>query len=393
MARRPSFEWLISPTSPQEFFDQHWEAEVLVQRRGTARYHSELLSLQAVDDVISRHQLRHPDFEVFEAGEEILTSDYAATSGTIDVNRVFALFSGGATIRLGHLERQEPALAKLCTTLGAELSIPFQANVYLTPANGAGFPVHYDTHDVFILQIEGTKSWTIFGSGPELPLPGQVHMLSAKTPGPMVQEFDLAPGDLAYLPRGTWHRAQSGPQASLHITLGAIAHTWTDLMLEAVAVASISDVSLRRSLPIGFARPGFKTTDYEHLLKRLVRKFAENVNLDEALSGFRSARFDYSDQPSLGGRLVLAAHLDTGTPDRALRMRRNISVETHDVDEGISIEFLNRKVLLPRAAKEIVQFMVNNKEFRASELPGGLDMESRMAVIRRMVLEGLLEPA
>ena len=71
MLPMPTFEWLISPASPQDFFDQHWEAEVLVQKRGTARYHSELLSMQAVDDVISRQQLMYPELEVFEAGEEI----------------------------------------------------------------------------------------------------------------------------------------------------------------------------------------------------------------------------------------------------------------------------------------------------------------------------------
>ena len=36
-----------------------------------------------------------------------------------------------------------------------------QANAYITPPQNRGFDDHYDVHDVFVLQIEGTKRWII----------------------------------------------------------------------------------------------------------------------------------------------------------------------------------------------------------------------------------------
>ena len=35
-----------------------------------------------------------------------------------------------------------------------------QINAYITPPENQGFAAHYDTHDVFVLQVSGSKRWT-----------------------------------------------------------------------------------------------------------------------------------------------------------------------------------------------------------------------------------------
>ena len=45
--------------------------------------------------------------------------------------------------------------------LGAALAQPLQVNAYLTPPGNQGFATHYDTHDVFVLQVDGRKRWRI----------------------------------------------------------------------------------------------------------------------------------------------------------------------------------------------------------------------------------------
>ena len=48
-----------------------------------------------------------------------------------------------------------------------------QINAYITPPENQGFAAHYDTHDVFVLQVAGSKRWTIHAPVLEHPLPGQ----------------------------------------------------------------------------------------------------------------------------------------------------------------------------------------------------------------------------
>ena len=36
---------------------------------------------------------------------------------------------------------------------------PVQCNIYLTPPGAQDFPLHYDTHNILILQVQGEKLW------------------------------------------------------------------------------------------------------------------------------------------------------------------------------------------------------------------------------------------
>ena len=39
-------------------------------------------------------------------------------------------------------------------------------NVYVTPANSVGFVSHFDSHDVFVLQLYGSKNWRVYDHPP-----------------------------------------------------------------------------------------------------------------------------------------------------------------------------------------------------------------------------------
>ena len=39
----------------------------------------------------------------------------------------------------------------------------------LTPEGAQGFDPHFDTHEVFVLQVEGHKHWRLYGPGRVLP--------------------------------------------------------------------------------------------------------------------------------------------------------------------------------------------------------------------------------
>ena len=43
----------------------------------------------------------------------------------------------------------------------------------MTPPQNQGFSAHYDTHDVFVLQVAGSKRWVVHPPVLADPLPGQ----------------------------------------------------------------------------------------------------------------------------------------------------------------------------------------------------------------------------
>ena len=112
------------------------------------------------------------------------------------------------------LQRTWAPLRQLCAALEDEFSHPVHANAYLTPGDSPGFTPHYDTHEVFVLQIAGTKRWRVFQ--PPQPLPHRSQPFTPigyALPAPLL-ELELKPGDLLYLPRGYVHAANTSRTAT-----------------------------------------------------------------------------------------------------------------------------------------------------------------------------------
>ena len=159
-----------------------------------------------------------------------------------------------------------------------------QTNLYLTPPHAQGFPTHYDNHCVFVLQMEGEKAWRLYNKPVDTPYRGEEFQRGVHQPGALEQEFVLKAGDCAYIPRGMMHDAiTSGEGASLHVTVGLITRTWADLMLEVVAEAALKNADARRSLPAGYANPGFDREPWRAYLRKLALALAQDSDLDPAL--------------------------------------------------------------------------------------------------------------
>jgi ribosomal protein L16 Arg81 hydroxylase len=217
----------------------------VVVLRHNPKYYAGLLSLVNVDHILSLSTGRAPEIRLLREGREIPlealgTGWMLGSAGVLE--SLYAEYRRGSTILLQFLhERWEP-LRHLCWSLAAEFSAFLQVNVYLTPAKAQGLKTHYDTHDVFVLQTEGSKHWRLYQGPIPLPVRGQMY-----------EEVDLQQGDLIYIPRGLMHDAVSADSMSLHLTVGVNTFTWAALLLRAVESLIQRDPRLRESLPPGFA--------------------------------------------------------------------------------------------------------------------------------------------
>lgn len=369
----------IEPVEVEEFLAGSWEQRPLVVRRDDPGRFDDLLSREDAERLLTSTALRDPAFRLVRAGDRIdprsYTEDLGWTpepfTGTIDVARVSAEFEAGATVVLQALHHSWYPLAVFCRELEATLGHPVQANAYYTPRSAQGLAVHHDTHDVFVLQIAGEKRWLVSEPRLELPLPGQKYRPSLGEPGAPVEDVTLRPGDTLYMPRGWLHEGLTSDSDSLHLTIGVKLYTWLDAMRAALEECA-DEVELRRSVEGGG----------DNLLEVLASRLSP-----EDVERRRRSRFVKSRRPVLGDQLEQIRRLDSLDLDTEIE-RRSTVILYH---EGSELTFEGKTVTFPEGFEDEVEFVATTGEpFTPGDLPGGLDEEGRLVLVRRLVREGFL---
>lgn len=384
-----SHEWLIIPITRQVFFEEYWEKQPLIVKRNQPQYFGSLLSLDDIDRALTTLNLCYPDVTLKNADRKITGEDYTLHGDALDLAKVYQLFGEGATIVLSYLDTKLQPLAELCRNLENEFSFPFQSNVYLTPAGAKGFKPHYDTHDVFVAQVVGSKKWTTYGAPVWHPLAGQEFDASIHERGEPTLEFELEAGDTAYIPRGIVHDARSGDSTSLHITIGVLAYTWAELLLESVAEICLRTPEFRKALPHGFARQPFDKATARETFGQLLQLLSEKSNMDGILDHFID-EFISACPPLLRGQMNQISNLDVLTIESKVGIRAGVNYHLQANGEFAALNCYGRRILFPRGAGEAVRFALSGSQFAVRDLPGRLDDAGKLTLVRRLVREGLL---
>jgi hypothetical protein len=335
-----------------------------------------------VERLVCSGSLRYPAFRLVKEGGQIALPEYAsdlrwrpqAFTGAADPDRVATVFEDGATIVLQALHLNWAPAARFCRALEAELGHPTQANSYYTPRGSQGFAVHHDTHDVFVLQVAGEKHWRVYDPLWDLPLKHQRYSKSLGEHGPPVLELTLRAGDTLYLPRGWLHDALTSETDSLHLTVGVNIHTWAEALRAALDECE-EEVEFRRSVPAdGEAE--------DDLLSRLAARLTP-----EEVARRARARFVNSRRPILDGQLAEMRSIRSLTVDTPLERRQTVIADL----AGTTLSFEGKHISFPERVQEELEALVAAEEpFTAAELPGDLDDDSRLVLVRRLIREGFL---
>lgn len=324
------FSYLIAPTSTADFLDQYWQqAALLLKRDETDRYRGLIDAADAAAIVSLANEL--PSEAVDVVGKTLPSE--TAKSG----NALAELFGNGATIRIRAIERFQQSLGELCRNLEQEFSFPVRANLYCTPANSRGFDLHFDTHEVFVLQVLGKKQWQIF-EPISLPLESVPARSGGKTSqdideaeaGPLLLEALLEPGDCLYLPRGFVHRADSRDEPSVHLTIGI------------------------------------------HVLEESVASPATSGSVRSAGQDYDAALVD--SETTLEGNGLLHFYLAADGTMAGLA-----------VDE--------KELWLPVSFAPALRFVTEQKVFSPSEIPGTITPNGKLAFVRHLLKDGFLRLA
>jgi ribosomal protein L16 Arg81 hydroxylase len=384
-----SLTTLLQPVGLDTFFSRYYERETLVIHREQPGYYDGLLSLQGLDELISATTLSCDEIVVVDHSRRIEPEDYQREDESVDTVQVHRLFDEGATVTLRQLQRRVATLGGLCRGVARQLSCACQTNLYFTPANAQGLETHHDTHDVFILQLAGSKRWQTYEPAVCLPLPGQRYYWKTPPTGLAAAAFTLHPGDLLYCPRGTPHDAQSVQEASVHISLGAKVSTWAELMIEIVADVALRDPAFRASLPPDFAGHGIPTQAMDGKLQDLFARLQQQARPSQMVEQLAD-RF-ISDQPAqLPGQAATLRAASALTLESAVGVRPGLVYRLSGQRGKVTLLCNSRRIALPDYAKPALDFALTSESFRVGDLPGSLTDSAKIVLVRRLMQEGAI---
>ncbi|MBE1491067.1 cupin domain-containing protein [Plantactinospora soyae] len=384
---------LIHPVEPATFATDYWEKQPLVIQRADPDHYRDLFTLADVDHILSTSRPRGSDLRVLDNGKEIPISELASAGSGNLMNGLEVLYDRyrqGATLNLLFVQDRWKPLRDLCQSLAAELSAGFQTNVYLTPGGHAqGLKPHFDTHDVFVIQVYGTKHWCLYDSPIQLPVHEHVHGASAADHGTPVREFDLRPGDMLYLPRGIVHAATSEETASLHVTIGVLPVLWATVIKDAVEKMVMDDHRFRQALPLGFASDESLQESARGRASELLELLHATASpADMVAEAARRARLER--QPVLQGHLLDIEALRSLDLETRVRQRPGLLARLTIEDGQARLDFHGKSVRLPADLTEELHFVTETEEFVGKDIPGGLDEHGRLVLIGTLVREGFL---
>ncbi len=306
-------------------------------------------------------------------------------------DRVVEQLALGTTLVLQGLHRIWPPLRDFCGMLAGELGCAVQANAYLTPAGRTGFHTHYDTHDVFVIQIAGGKHWRVHEPVYPDPLPRQpwaahVEEVRAAATGPAILDEELRAGDVLYLPRGWLHAASSVSETSLHVTLGLHRPT-AYTMVEALLRMASEDEQLRAGLPLGLdvTDAGQLQPHLKQTIETLTR-WLSNVEASAVAHRLRTSQWK-ATRPEALRPVAQAAALETLTPQTMVRLRRGLRFTVEGRGQRVRICLADRVIELPAQGEDIVRDLLGGPAVAVGADP------DRHAIARRLLREGLLVPA
>jgi hypothetical protein len=284
--------------------------------------------------------------------------------------------SDGATLVLDAVDEIHPPVAQLADELTRTFGDPVQANLYAGTKRSQGFGVHRDAHDVFVLQVQGAKAWTVYEN---------VNGAA----GPVGWTGELTSGDVLYVPRGWWHevRAVGGP--TLHITFGMPVTTGSDFL--SWVLESMKDCELHKPVP-RFATEE-EREDFVANLRKMVREAISTASFERFLEDgliFATSRPHSSLPFSVDPEQF---PISEATLVRATYIRPPL-VDAVDDEETVIVRVDGRQWRLPPSVAQLLTLLGDGRPRPVSELATALlpmPVDLVLSIVMGLLAQDLLE--
>jgi Cupin superfamily protein len=384
----PSLAWLLQPLTVETFLDEIWEATQHHVKRCCAGYFDGLLpGAPAIDELVKLYRQEPSAVRLVRGNDEKLgPNSYRLIDGSLDVDGVRNDFANGYTIVLDGVGRHVRAIASLSHSIEVELNFPVKVNVYITPPASQGFPPHYDTHEVLVLQVLGFKIWHLYD---RVVPPREIQRNRNK----VIAIDDLLPptdlrldaGDVLYLPRGRFHAAETTSEPSIHLTVAIEPPTLLMLAIGALRSHSFNDDRLNAQLPPRY----FYDAAVPAALGDLVRDGFQAAGNPNAIAEVLDALED--DLVRRGKCPPVSPMSHFGIDGQTLvRKYQPLYARVRTVDGGVSLQFANSSLGAGADHETALLFISKSVEpFRVCDLPG-LGDQQQIELVRSLIVSGFL---
>ena len=397
---------MLSPVSLATFFASYWEQQPLHIERSAVSALIELVDLPAIETLLSTQPVYFPGVQLTQSGKTIDVASYTDEQSAILPSRLLEYHAEGATIVLSQAQKLFPPLAHLCREVVRTLKMRCQANVYVSPPGNKGFNAHYDSHDVFILQVSGAKTFNFYPSTVELPCPEESFDATRLQPSPIDASVALSAGDTLYIPRGVVHDAVADSQApSVHVTLGVYPMLMRDVLIESIHSLAQQDSRFRQSVDrfqygaqSGEAQ-ALQVNDSLHVnLQALAKQLQETMNTTDAMNQILANHYDElalnttgdcTGGLTFGGNGVTADTSQQGGSRLNLREHTLISHERHGGD--LKLRTFGQILEFSEPSSSVVEMLLEQRHLDLDQVTS-LSSDQRDAMIRSLVQANLVLP-
>lgn len=188
----------------------------------------EAFSWREANEIFERRDVLSSDFKLMHDG---IVEKFKYVESYWDVGEqrhrliksaVYDYLRDGATL-IANKIKGEPVVESISRQVGSITGHQIVSSAYVAFGTRDSFRAHWDTRDVFAVQLIGRKRWLVYE--PSLPYP--VYTQQSKDyerafpcPDQPCMDFVLEAGDVFYLPRGWWHNPIPLGEATFHLSLG-----------------------------------------------------------------------------------------------------------------------------------------------------------------------------
>ncbi|MFA1540411.1 cupin domain-containing protein [Actinomadura monticuli] len=340
-----------------------------------------LLAWAALNQLLDTHRLEPPRLRLSADGATIPASEYCQRRTyrrmppweAPQPHLVAEQLRNGATLVLDAIEEMHPPIGAMVSTLERHLRTGMQVNAYASWTAREGFGVHWDDHDVIVLQVSGAKRWRIYGPTRPAPMYRDVEFDDAPPEHP-IDEFVLQAGDALHVPRGWWHAAAASTgQHSLHLTCGLATHTGVDL-LSWVVDELRAQPSVRADLP-RLAGPDAQAV-WRHEMSKLL---AERLNDPAVIDAYFAAR-DAASGARGGFSLPHAVHERLkDDPDLLVRLV-TLRAVLHRTEQTLTLEAAGQRWTLASQATPLLEALISGQPTTLSTLAQAANVTTDQAV-------------
>ncbi|WP_299539261.1 cupin domain-containing protein [uncultured Herbaspirillum sp.] len=219
-----------------EFLSQFYEQDIYLERQA---FEPEL-NWQHINEVLHAMQPMCSYTRLHDGTKVIPQTEYTEPHLHVGLHShrfiqqaLYKHLSAGSTLIIDRMEIFSPKIKQYCDFLSGFTDQPVVANGYAAFGEKESFGNHWDTHDVFAVQLIGRKRWKVYAPTYLLPMPDQTSRARKQDcPSEPILDTYLNAGDILYVPRGWWHTAIPGNEETFHIAAGVhparLAHyaTW-----------------------------------------------------------------------------------------------------------------------------------------------------------------------